>query len=207
MRPRPLLKRLYSCIRRGFSTPKKSGDAKWYSLQTNLGSRRDYWRRSIHPRCATRRAPSLDRGSSAAGRCGKARHLRQRMANALPALASRRRTTAQSPQILGHPRSDRSVPHDSRRRLVQSRPRCHDKGTARDDRLMQWTTGIEQSPQGIVHRSDRHLGCLPAVAAREPSDVARCYELGFSADRALALQDDNDRVATRQYRAMSPVLG
>ena len=37
MRPRPLLKRLYSCIRRGFSTPKKSGDAKWYSLQTNLG--------------------------------------------------------------------------------------------------------------------------------------------------------------------------
>ena len=27
-------------------------------------------------------------------------------------------------QILGHPRSDRSVPHDSRRRLVQSRPRC-----------------------------------------------------------------------------------
>src|SRR5271167_1871567 len=66
---------------------------------------------------------------------------------------------------------------------------------------------LEQSPQGIVHRSDRHLGCLPAVAAREPSDVARCYELGFSADRALALQDDNDRVATRQYRAMSPVLG
>src|SRR5208282_6631131 len=51
----------------------------------------------------------------------------------------------------------------------------HDKGTARDDRLMQWTTGIQQSPQGFVHRSDCHLGCLPAVAAREPSDVARCY--------------------------------
>jgi hypothetical protein len=26
--------------------------------------------------------------------------------------------------VLGHPRSDRNVPHDSRRRLVQSRPRC-----------------------------------------------------------------------------------
>jgi hypothetical protein len=33
-----------------------------------------------------------------------------------------------------------------------------------------------------------------AVAAREPSDVARCYELPFSADGALTLQDDDDRV-------------
>ncbi len=33
----------------------------------------------------------------------------------------------------------------------------HDKRTARDDRLMQWTTGIEQSPQGFVLRSNRHL--------------------------------------------------
>jgi hypothetical protein len=68
VRPRPLLKRLYSCIRRGFSTPKKSGDAKWYSLQTIWVRDEIYWRRSIHPKCATRRAPSLDRGSSAAGR-------------------------------------------------------------------------------------------------------------------------------------------
>src|SRR5438132_1300022 len=36
--------------------------------------------------------------------------------------------------------------------------------------------------------------CLPAVAAREPSDVARCYELGLSADGGLALHDDNDRM-------------
>ena len=68
VRPRPLLKRLYSCIRRGFSTPKKSGDAKWCSLQTIWVRDEIYWRRSIHPKCATRRAPSLDRGSSAAGR-------------------------------------------------------------------------------------------------------------------------------------------
>ena len=70
----------------------------------------------------------------------------------------------------------------------------HDKRTARDDCLMQWTTGIEQSAQWFVLRSDRHLGCLPAVGAREPSDVASRCELGFSADRALALQEDNDRV-------------
>jgi hypothetical protein len=63
VRPRSLLKRLYSCIRRGFSTPKKSGDAKWCSLQTIWVRDEIYWRRSIHPKCATRRAPSLDRGS------------------------------------------------------------------------------------------------------------------------------------------------
>jgi hypothetical protein len=72
--------------------------------------------------------------------------------------------------------------------------RVHDKGTARDDRLRQWTTGIDESPQGFVLRLNRHPRCLPADAAREPNDVARCYELGLSADRALALQDDNDCV-------------
>jgi hypothetical protein len=41
--------------------------------------------------------------------------VRSRAAGELPPRATR---------ILGHPRSDRSVPHDSRRRLVQSRPRC-----------------------------------------------------------------------------------
>jgi hypothetical protein len=70
----------------------------------------------------------------------------------------------------------------------------HDKGTARNDCLVQWTTSIEQSPQGFVLRSDRHLGFLPAFAMREPNDVARCYEVGLSADGALALQDDNDCV-------------
>src|SRR5271165_6359429 len=70
----------------------------------------------------------------------------------------------------------------------------HDKRTARDDRLIQRTTGIEQGPQWFVLRLDRHLGCLPALAAREPTDVARCYELAFSADGAVTLQDDNDRV-------------
>ena len=36
------------------------------------------------------------------------------------------------------------------------------------------------------------FGCPPGVAACEPSDIARCYELGFRTDGALALQDDND---------------
>ena len=33
----------------------------------------------------------------------------------------------------------------------------HDKGTARDDRLVQRTTGIEQNPQGFALRPDRQL--------------------------------------------------
>jgi hypothetical protein len=41
---------------------------------------------------------------------------------------------------------------------------------------------------------DRHLGCRPVVAAREPSNVARRCGFAFSADGALALQHDNDRV-------------
>src|SRR5208337_2090284 len=101
---------------------------------------------------------------------------------------------AEEPKILGH--SDRT---EASRTIVgvglfNLGLGAHDKGTARDDRLMQWTTGIEQSPQWFVRRSDRDLGCLPAVAAREPSDVARCYGLGFGADETLALQDDNDRI-------------
>ena len=77
----------------------------------------------------------------------------------------------------------------------------HDKRTARDDRLMQRTTGIEQSAQWFVLRSDHHLGCLPVVATGEPSDVARCYGFAFSADGALALQDDNDRVVVAETNA------
>jgi hypothetical protein len=47
-----------------------------------------------------------------------------------------------------------------------------------------------------------HLGCLPAVAAREPSGVARCCELGLGADGALALAVAV-RPALREIRALA----
>ena len=70
----------------------------------------------------------------------------------------------------------------------------HDKRTARDDRLTQWTASVQQGAQWSTSRPNCDFGCFPGVAAREPSDVARCYELGFRTDGALALQDDNDCV-------------
>lgn len=44
----------------------------------------------------------------------------------------------------------------------------------------------------IYLRPKCDFGRPPGVAACEPSDIARCYELGFRTDEALALQDDND---------------
>ena len=84
------------------------------------------------------------------------------MANALPALASRSERPPRAPKFsdtLDRTEASRTIVGVG---LFNLGLGVHDKGTARDDRLMQWTTGIEQSPQGIVHRSDRHLGCLPA---------------------------------------------
>ncbi len=70
----------------------------------------------------------------------------------------------------------------------------HDKRTARYDSLMQWTASVQQGAQWPISHPNCDFGCLPGVAACEPSDVARRYELGFRTDGALALQDDNECV-------------
>jgi hypothetical protein len=83
----------------------------------------------------------------------------------------------------------------------------HDERTARDDRLVQRAAGVEQGPQWLVSRLDRDLGRRGAVAARKPGDIAGRDRLALGAERARALQNDDDRILVGRQVLANPGRG